>query len=434
MPISREQQLNRRLFLGTSVAGGTAGLAALSGCGSSASSNIPPAHQLHAVPASEAPESPKVTFGVIALTDCSPIVIAHEKGFFAKYGIDSSVIKPPNWRAIHDALIKGDTQATHMLLGMPIASTLGLGGQAQNKMVVPWLLNRNGQAITLKNDWKGKVGSDPVAIKPFAEEAKAAGKKLTFAMTFPPGTHAMWLRYYLAAGGINPDLDIDLLTIAPPQMVNNMKNGQMDGYCVGEPWNARAIIDDCGFTSVTTQEIWKDHPEKACAFLAEFADKNPKTVKAVLKGLHDASVWLDDLKNRHEQCEIVSRPNYINCQKEVILGRLLGQTDYGDGRKIDDPNYMIFNQRNCNYPQAAYGQWWLTQLRRWGMLTAVPDYEAVSKEVMRGDLYAEAMAELSYKHGGLDNTPWTMMDKVTFDPKGDMEAYAKGFAIQNVKG
>ena len=170
------------------------------------------------------------------------------------------------------------------------------------------------------------------------------------------------------------------------------------------------------------------------AFTAEFADKNPKTVKAVLKGLHDASVWLDDLKNRHEQCEIVSRPNYINCQKEVILGRLLGQTDYGDGRKIDDPNYMIFNQRNCNYPQAAYGRWWLTQLRRWGMLTAVPDYEAVSKEVMRGDLYAEAMAELSYKHGGLDDTPWTMMDKVTFDPKGDMEAYAKGFAIQNVKG
>lgn len=179
-----------------------------------------------------------MTFGMIALTDCSPIIIAHEKGFFKKYGIDSAITKPANWAAIRDALIKGDTQATHMLLGMPIAATMGLGGQAKNPMIVPWLLNRNGQAITVKNEWKGKVAADPKAIKPFADEAKAAGNKLSFAMTFPPGTHAMWLRYFLAAGGIHPDADVNLLTIPPPQMVANMKNGKMDGFCVGEPWNA----------------------------------------------------------------------------------------------------------------------------------------------------------------------------------------------------
>lgn len=383
---------------------------------------------------SEGPETADITFGIIALTDCSPIVIAHEKGLFKKYGINSTIIKPANWAAIRDALIKGDTQATHMLLGMPLAATMGLGNQAATPMYIPWLLNRNGQAITLKNDFRGKVAADPKALKPFVDEAKSAGSKLTFAMTFPPGTHAMWMRYYLAAGGIHPDKDVDLITIPPPQMVQNMKGGKMDGFCVGEPWNARAIAEKCGYTAVTTQEIWKDHPEKVCAFKADFADKNPKTVKAVLKGLHEASVWLDDLANRPEQCQIVSRDSYIKCVPDTILGRLLGKYDYGDGRTLEDPNYMIFSQRNCNYPQPAYGKWWLTQFRRWGMVTGAPDYNAVASKVMRGDIYAEAMKELGYQHGGEDNSSWTMLDGVTFDPKSDAETYAKSFAVHSVKG
>ena len=162
-------------------------------------------------------------------------------------------------------------------------------------------------------------------------------------MTFPPGTHAMWMRYYLAAGGIHPDKDVALVTIPPAQMISNMKVGKMDGFCVGEPWNARAIADGIGYTAITTQDMWPDHPEKVCAFTEEFAQKNPKTVKAVLKGLHEASVWLDDMKNRPEQAEIVSRPTYINCPPELILGRLQGHYDYGDGRTKEDPKYMIFN-------------------------------------------------------------------------------------------
>lgn len=266
------------------------------------------------------------------MTDCSPFVISAEKGFFKKYGLDVTIAKGANWAAIRDALSSGDNQFTHMLIGMPLASTMGLLGAPKKPMVIPWLLNRNGQAITLKSDLKGKVGADPKALKPFVEKAKKLGEQMSFAMTFPPGTHAMWMRYYLAAGGINPDKDISLITVPPPQMVANMRIGKMDGYCVGEPWNARAIADKIGFTSVTTQDIWKDHPEKVCAFTAEFAEKNPKTIKAVFKGLHEASVWLDDMGNRPEQCAIVSKPNYINCDKEVILGRLLGKLNYGDGR------------------------------------------------------------------------------------------------------
>jgi nitrate/nitrite transport system substrate-binding protein len=383
--------------------------------------------------ASEAPEHPDMNFGIIALTDCSPIVIAHEKGLFKKYGINSTVTKIASWAAIRDALSNGTTQGTHMLIGMPIASTMGLGGAPKKPMVIPWLLNRNGQAISLKKELKGKVSTDPKPLKQYVEEAKSGGNPMTFAMTFPPGTHAMWIRYWLGAGGINPDKDISLITIPPAQMVANMKVGKMDGFCVGEPWNAKTIADGIGYTAITTQEIWKNHPEKACAFTAEFAEKNPKTVKAVLKALHEASVWLDDLKNRPEQCDIVSKASYVNCPKEQILGRMLGKYDYGDGRKTEDPDYMIFSQRNCNYPQAKYCTWWLTQFRRWGMVDAAPDYDGVARQVMRADLYEEAMKEVGYAHGGADSAPETLFDGKTFDAT-KAEEYAKSFDVNSVKG
>ena len=217
-------------------------------------------------------------------------------------------------------------------------------------------------------------------------------------------------------------------------MVQNMKLGEVDGLCVGEPWNARCINEGIGFTATTTQEIWKDHPEKVAAFTKEFADKNPKIVKNALKALHEASVWLDVMTNRPEQCEIVSKTTYINCDPPTILARLQGTYDYGDGRKTQDPNYMIFSDRNCNYPQPAYGKWWLTQLRRWGFTDGAPDYEGVVKEVMRPDIYEEAMSEIGYKHGGKDDSAIPFSDGVTFDPKGDMEKYAKGFAISALEG
>ncbi|MBI5768577.1 MAG: ABC transporter substrate-binding protein [Verrucomicrobia bacterium] len=383
--------------------------------------------------ANDAPESPNLNFGIIALTDCSPIVIAHEKGLFKKYGINSTVTKGANWAAIRDNLSTGSIQATHMLLGMPLASTMGLAGSPKKPMVIPWILNRNGQAITLKAGWKGKVGADPKALKPFVDQANKLGEPLTFAMTFPPGTHAMWMRYYLAAGGINPDKDISLITIPPPQMVANIKIGKMDGFCVGEPWNARAINDGIGFTSVTTQDLWKDHPEKVCAFTEEFVEKNPKTTKAVLKALHEASVWLDDMGHRKEQCDIVSKATYINCDAKTILGRLLGELDYGDGRKTKDEFYMHYSKRNCNYPQPKYAKWFLSQYRRWGMVTGAPDYEGVAKRVMRTDLYEEAMKEIGCTHAGRDDSPETLFDGAVFNPV-DPETYAKSFAVKNLKG
>ena len=384
--------------------------------------------------AQEAPEVTDVNFGMIALTDCSPIVIAHEKGFFKKYGINSTVTKGASWAAIRDSLSNGQIQATHMLIGMPLASTMGLGGQPKKPMVIPWLLNRNGQCISVKNEWKGKVTADPKTLKPFADQAKAAGTPLTMAVTFPPGTHAMWMRYWLGAGGIHPDQDVSLSVVPPAQMVSNMKVGKMDGFCVGEPWNAKVIADGIGYTAITTQELWPDHPEKVCAFTAEFAEKNPKTVKAILKALNEASVWLDVMTNRPEQCEIVGQATYINCPPKLILGRLMGAYDYGDGvRRGKDPHPMHFSKNNCNYPQAKYAKWFLSQFRRWGMTDGPVDYDGIARQVMRGDLYEEAMKEIGYAHGGADTKAETFFDGKSFNPT-DPEAYAKSFEVNAIKG
>ncbi len=376
-----------------------------------------------------APEQPKVSMGFIALTDCAPLVIAPEKGFFKKHGIEATLKKGASWAAIRDMLSTGDIQATHMLLGMPFASTMGIGGQPVRPMIIPWLLNRNGQGISLAESFKGKVTNDPQALRPFVEEAKAKKRPLTFAMTFPPGTHAIWMRYYLAAGGIHPDKDVNLITIPPPQMVANMRIGKMDGFCVGEPWNARAIADGVGFTSVTTQDMWPDHPEKVLAFDEEWAAKNPRTLKAILKAVHEASVWLDDMANRDEACALISRPNYINCPKEIILGRMLGKLDYGDGRVVEHSHPMHFSIRNANFPQPKYGLWWLTQFRRWGMVTGKPDYEGIVRRVMRPDIYEEVMAELGVTDRTRDDSPFTLFDGKTFDPATDPEAYATSFEI-----
>jgi len=380
--------------------------------------------------ADDSPEVSAMRFGIIALTDCAPIVMAHELGYFKKFGIESTVSKEASWAVIRDKLSLGENHATHMLIGMPLASTMGLAGSPVKPMVIPWLLNRNGQAITLNNKLKQAGVKKPADVKPLADKAKAGGEPLAFAMTFPTGTHAMWIRYWLASGGIHPDKDVSLITIPPPQMVANMKVDKMDGFCVGEPWNNRAIEDGIGYTVTTTQAMWKDHPEKVCAFTEEFAAKNPKTVKAVLKALHLASVDLDKMENRPKFAEIIARPAYINCPPATILERLMGKYNYGDGRVEQDPNYMIYSSRGCNYPQPVYGTWYLSQFRRWGLVKSAPDYAAVTKKVMRPDLYLDAMKELGVKVAAQEEKTVTLFDS-TMDIK-DPEKYARSFPVNSV--
>jgi nitrate/nitrite transport system substrate-binding protein len=412
-------QQSRRSFIRTTTASAAGAL--LAGL---------PAGWAGSVYADDSPETSTMRFGMIALTDCAPIVMAHELGLFKKFGIESTISKEASWAVIRDKLTLGENQATHMLIGMPFSSTMGLAGSPVKPLIAPWVLNRNGQAITLNNKLKMAGVKKPSDIVPLAAKAKAAGDPLTFAMTFPPGTHAMWIRYWLASGGINPDKDVNLITIPPAQMVANMKVDKMDGFCVGEPWNNRAIEDGIGFTAITTQQMWKDHPEKVCAFTEEFAMKNPKTVKAVLKALHLASVELDKMENRPKFAEVISRPAYINCPPAIILERLMGKYEYGDGRVEQDPYYMIYSSRNTNYPHQIYGKWWLTQFRRWGMVKDAPDYNALPKRVLRSDIYLDAMKELGVKTAITEEQKITLFDGV-FDGK-DPDKYARSFAVNSI--
>jgi nitrate/nitrite transport system substrate-binding protein len=204
----------------------------------------------------------------------------------------------------------------------------------------------------------------------------------------------------------------------------------MDGFCVGEPWNNRAIEDGIGFTAITTQQMWRDHPEKVCAFTEEFAAKNPKTVKAVLKALHLASVDLDKMENRPKFAEVIARPTYINCPPATILERLMGKYEYGDGRVEQDPYYMIYSSRNTNYPHQIYGKWWLTQFRRWGMVKEAPDYTGIPKRVLRSDIYMEAMKELGVAVKVTEEQAIKFFDG-SFDGK-DPDKYAKSFPIHSL--
>jgi nitrate/nitrite transport system substrate-binding protein len=416
--VKRQTSSSRREFL---KAAATTASVVLSGL---------PSGWVGGVYAQDGPETRDLRFGIIALTDCAPIVMAHELGYFKKFGINSVVSKEASWAVIRDKLSIGENHATHMLIGMPFASTMGLAGSPIKPMVIPWILNRNGQAITLNNKLKAAGVRAPNQIKPLAEKARAAGDPLTFAMTFPPGTHAMWLRYWLASGGVHPDKDVNLITIPPPQMVANMKVDKMDGFCVGEPWNNRAIEDGIGFTAITTQQMWRDHPEKVCAFTEEFAVKNPRAVKAVLKALHLASVDLDKMENRPKFAEVIARPAYINCPPATILERLLGKYEYGDGRVEQDPYYMIYSSRNANYPHQIYGKWWLTQFRRWGMVKQAPDYTAIPKKVLRSDLYLEAVKELGVPVKVAEEDTIKLFDG-SFDGK-DPERYARSFPINSM--
>ena len=408
---------SRREFLETTAAG-----ALLAGL---------PAGWVGGAYAADGPETSKMRFGIIALTDCSSIVMAHELGLFKKYGIESTISKEASWAVIRDRLSLGENQATHLLLGIPYASTMGLQGSPVKPMVIPMYLNRNGQAITLNKALLDKGVKTPQQLKPVVMEAKGKGSPLTFAMTYPPGTHAMWIRYWLAVGGINPDKDTTLITIPPAQMVANMKVGKMDGYCVGEPWGARAIADGIGFTAITTQQIWKDHPEKVLGFTEEFATKNPKTVKACMHAIIEASQWADKLENRAKLAETVAQPQYVNTTKEIILGRLLGEYDYGDGRKEKDKYYMTFYDRYTNFPQKSHGVWWLTQFRRWGMVKEAPDYKGIVDRVHRPDIYREVAKEMGIEAPREDMKKETFFDGVAFDP-AKPEEYAKGFAINSM--
>ena len=369
-----------------------------------------------------------VKLGFIPLTDCSPLVMAKELGLFKKYGVEVVLTKETSWANVRDKILTGELDGAHCLYTMPFSVYTGVGGKEGSLMRIAMMLNVNGQAITLSNDFCGKVGFKQMnKVTPVVAAKLKAEKEVTFAMTFPGGTHDLWLRNWMSIAGLNQKA-VKIITIPPPQMVANMKVGNMDGYCVGEPWGGVAVKQGIGFTQIATQDIWKDHPEKALVVNNEFSIKHKADLVKVMKAVMEACKWLDIPANRKKAAAIIGKAPYVNAPADVIEARLMGDYNLGcnQGVEIYDNDFMLFHKGGMvNMPRKSYGIWAMAQYVRFGYLKEEPNYKAIAEKIVMDDLYAEVAASMKVKVPNDDMKPFSLtMDKTVFDPNNP-SAYLK---------
>ncbi|MEM6506490.1 MAG: CmpA/NrtA family ABC transporter substrate-binding protein [Planctomycetota bacterium] len=421
------------------------------------------------------PEKTDLEFGFIKLTDCAPLVIAKEKGFFEEEGVNVKLTAQANWKILLERVISGEIDGAHMLAGQPIAATIGVGSNAH--VITPYSLDYNGNGITVSHDvWKEMQKNDPAlnsptpphpisadSLKPLVESKKAAGAPMKMGMVFPVSTHNYELRYWLAASGIHPGLytkedptgqtnaDVLLSVTPPPQMPATLDSGTIDGYCVGEPWNQVAVKQDIGVPVTTNYDIWKNNPEKVFGITAEFAEENPETVLAVTKALIRAGMWLDEtdkngeLVNREEAAVILSKPDYVGADADVIRNSMTGFFYFQKTDKRDMPDFNVFFKGYASYPWYSDCVWFLTQMRRWGQIDEAKPaewYAETAKKVYKPEIYREA-ADILIAEGKLDiseipspetdgyrPTTTDFIDGNLYDGK-DPIGYLKSFTIGN---
>ena len=338
----------------------------------------------------------KIKLGFISLTDCAPLVAAKELGLFAKYGVDVELEKEASWAVVRDKMLNGEIDGAHCLFSMPLSVYTGIGGKAGSEMKIAMVLNNNGQSITLSRDFCGQVGFKEIKKVAAAVKTVQSRKEVTFAMTFPGGTHDIWLRNWLAAAGINQK-SVGIITIPPPQMVANMRVDNMEGFCVGEPWNGVAASQNIGFTHISTQDIWKNHPEKALVVNNNFA-ADKENLKKVMKAIIEACRWLDNMGNRSKAASWLSKPNYVNAPVQVLEARLKGSYDLGCDlgvQKYKDDYMVFYNNGTVNMPRKAHAIWFLAQFVRFGYLKSEPDYKGIAEKLILDDLYAEVAKEMN---------------------------------------
>lgn len=376
---------------------------------------------------SDAPEKAEVKIGFIPLTDCASVVMAAELGIDKKYGVKIVPSKEASWPGVRDKLVNGELDFAHVLYGLIYGVHMGTAGPKKD-MAVLMNLNHNGQAITLSKKLADKGAVDAASL---AKLMAAEKREYTFAQTFPTGTHAMWIYYWLASAGINPMKDAKVITVPPPQMVANMRVGNMDGFCVGEPWNHRAILDGIGITAATTQQVWKDHPEKVLGTTAEFCQKYPNTARAVTAAILEAGKWIDSgLSNKNKMAETIAQRAYVNTGVDAINQRILGRYQDGLGKTWDDPDHMkFFNEGKVNFPYLSDGMWFLTQHKRWGLIKDHPDYLGIAKQINRIDIYKQAAAATKTPLPASEMRSSKFIDGVVWDGK-DPKKYADSFSVK----
>jgi nitrate/nitrite transport system substrate-binding protein len=376
---------------------------------------------------SDAPEKKEVKIGFIPLTDCASVVMASVLEFDKKYGIKIVPSKEASWAAIRDKVVNGELDAAHVLYGLIYGVHMGVGGSKKD-MAVLMTINNNGQGISVS---KRLADRGAVNGQKLAQMMKAEPREYVYAQTVPTGTHAMWLYYWMAANGINPFTDAKTIVVPPPQMIANVRVGNMDGFCVGEPWNHRGIVDGVSVHVASSQDIWKDHPEKVVGTTAEFVQKNPNTARAMTMAILEASRWIDaSLLNRRRMAETIADKSYVNTSVDVIVERILGRYQDGMGKTWDDPNYMkFFSDGAVNFPYYSDGMWFLTQHRRWGLLKSDPDYLAVARQINQVALYKEAAAQLKVAVPKDPMRTSRLMDGVVWDGR-DPKKYAESFKVK----
>jgi len=391
------------------------------------------------------PEVTKATLGFIALSDAGPLFVAKDKGLFAKYGMpDVEVAKQASWGTTRDNLVLGSEgngiDGAHILTPMPYL--ISAGKVTQNNVPTPMYilarLNLDSQCISVSNEYADlKLGVDTAPFKVALEKKKASGKAIKAAMTFPGGTHDLWIRYWLAAGGIDPDKDIETIVVPPPQMVANMKVGTMDCFCVGEPWNLQLINQKIGYTAVTTGEIWAKHPEKSLGMRAAWVDKYPKAAQAILMAVMEAQQWADKAENKKELATIMGKRQWMNCPVEDVYDRSAGKFDYGVPGKVveNSPHIMKYWRDHASYPFQSHDLWFLTEDIRWGKYDAGFDTKALIAKVNREDLWKEAAKTMGVAAADIPTSTSrgkeTFFDGKVFDPQNPA-AYLKSLSIKRV--
>lgn len=392
------------------------------------------------------PEVKGAKLGFIALSDAGPLFVAKDKGLFAKYGMpDTDVQKQASWGTTRDNLVLGSEgngiDGAHILTPMPYL--ISAGKVTQNNQPTPMYilarLNLDSQCISVANEYADlKLGVDASPFKAALEKKKASGKAVKAAMTFPGGTHDLWIRYWLAAGGIDPDKDIETIVVPPPQMVANMKVGTMDCFCVGEPWNLQLIHQNIGYTAVTTGELWNKHPEKSFGMRAAFVDKYPKAAKALLMAVMEAQQWADKAENKAELAAIMGKRQWMNCPVEDVLDRTAGKFDYGIPGKVveNSPHVMKYWRDFASYPFQSHDLWFLTEDIRWGKYEPGFDTKALIAKVNREDMWRDAAKTLGVAASEIPTSTSrgkeTFFDGKVFDPKNPA-AYLKSLAIKRVE-
>ncbi len=375
---------------------------------------------------SDAPEKTELKIGFIPLTDCASVVVAAAKGFDRKYGIRIVPCKEASWAAVRDKTLSGTLDAAHVLYGLVVGVTLGIGGPKQD-MAVLMSLNQNGQGISLARHLLRKGVNDGPSL---ARLIQAEPREYTFAHTFPTGTHAMWLYYWLASHGIDPMSEVKTITVPPPDMVENARIGNMDGFCVGEPWNARGILDQVSFSVASSQDVWPDHPEKVLGTTAEFVRRHPNASRAMIMAILEAARYIDDPANRAEVARLIAAEAHVNAPLAAIEGRFLGHYENGLGRQWEDPHPLRFyDEGRVPFPYLSDAMWFMTQHKRWGLLKAHPDYLAVAQQINQVDLYRQAAAQTATPLPASDLRSSTLIDGGTWNGE-DPAGYAEGFGIK----